>query len=154
MTSSGSRRLPAPSLKVRAALISRPRDGSSLDGIVEHYVGLYGLIGSPAYPTAQDELRERFGRHIRRAHRPAGTARQMVAIGADGDRSPLLAGIRMPTHVIHGAADPLVPVAAGRELAARIPGATLDVVDGMAHDLPSALWPRFVAGIEAAAARA
>ena len=154
MTSSGSRRLPAPSLKVRAALISRPRNGTSLDGIVEHYVGLYDLIGSPAYPTPREELRDRFKRHIRRSHRPAGTARQMVAIAADGDRSPLLAGIRVPTQIIHGADDPLVLVAAGRDLARRIPEAALDVIDGMAHDLPSALWPRFAAGIESAAGRA
>ena len=78
----------------------------------------------------------------------------MVAIAADGDRSGLLGTIRAPTHVIHGLADALVPVAAGRDLAARIPGATLDVIDGMGHDLPAELWPRFVAGIGSAAARA
>src|SRR5664279_2567446 len=49
MTSSGARRLPGPSLKVRRAMISRP-DTTSVDGIAEHYVRLYGLIGSPAYP--------------------------------------------------------------------------------------------------------
>jgi pimeloyl-ACP methyl ester carboxylesterase len=153
MTSSGSRRLPGPSLKVRAALISKPREGRSIAGIVEHYVGLYDLIGSPAYPATRDELRARFGRAVKRSHRPAGTARQMVAIAADGDRSRLLAGLQVPTHVIHGAADPLVPVLAGRDLATRIPGATLDVVDGMGHDLRAELWPRFAEGIESAVAR-
>ena len=78
----------------------------------------------------------------------------MVAIAADGDRSRLLGAIRAPTHVIHGLADPLVPVAAGRDLAARIAGATLDLVEGMGHDLPQPLWPRFVDGIATAAARA
>ncbi len=154
MTSSGSRRLPGPSLQVRSALVSRPKDPKSVAGIVEHYVGFYGLIGSPAYPTPKDELRARFTRAVQRSHRPAGTARQMVAIAADGDRSPLLAGIGVPTHVVHGAADALVRVAAGRDLARRVPGATLDVVDGMGHDLPAALWPRFTAGIEAVARRA
>ncbi|MCE9658021.1 MAG: alpha/beta fold hydrolase [Burkholderiales bacterium] len=153
MTSSGSRRLPGPSLKVRGAMISRPKD-QELASIVEHYVNLYGLIGSPAYPPGKDYLRERFTRSITRSYRPAGTARQMVAIAADGDRTPLLASLRPPTHVIHGAADPLVPVPAGRDLAARIPGATLDVIDGMGHDLPKELWPRFVAGIAGAAGRA
>ena len=47
----------------------------------------------------------------------------MVAIAADGDRSPLLGTIRLPTQIIHGQADPLVPVAAGHDLAAKIPGA-------------------------------
>ena len=51
MTSSGARRLPGPSLKVRSALISRP-PSNNVAGIVEHYVGLYALIGSPAFPPA------------------------------------------------------------------------------------------------------
>ncbi len=154
MTSSGSRSLPGPSLKVRAAMISRPKEPPRIESIVEHYVNLYELIGSPGFPATKDYLRERFTRSVTRSYRPAGTARQMLAIAADGDRSDLLARLRPPTHVIHGAADPLIPVPAGRDLAARIPGATLDVIDGMGHDLPRELWPRFVAGIAGAAARA
>jgi pimeloyl-ACP methyl ester carboxylesterase len=154
MTTSGSRRLPGPSLKVRAAMISRPKEPRRIENIVEHYVHLYGLIGSPAFPAPEDDLRERLTRSVTRSYRPAGTARQILAIVADGDRSALLGRLRSPTHVIHGAADPLVPVPAGRDLAARIPGATLDVIGGMGHDLPRELWPRFVAGIAGAAARA
>ncbi|MGZ5157582.1 MAG: alpha/beta fold hydrolase [Caldimonas sp.] len=154
MTSSGARQLPGPSLKVRGAMLARPKDPGRIESIVEHYVDLYGLIGSPAYPATRDYLRERFTRSVTRSYRPAGTARQMVAIAADGDRSPLLGAIGMPTHVIHGVADPLVPVPAGRDLAARIPGATLDAIEGMGHDLPKELWPRFVAGIAGAAGRA
>ena len=153
MTSSGARRLPGPSLKVRSAMISRP-DAQSVEGIVEHYVRLYALIGSPAYPSAPDYLRRRFTTSVKRSYRPAGTARQMVAIAADGDRSPVLASIRMPTRIIHGQADPLVPVAAGHDLKAKIAGAQMDVIEGMGHDLPAPLYPRFVAGIATAAGRA
>ena len=153
MTSSGARRLPGPSLKVQKALIARPTS-NALEGIVEHYVRLYALIGSPAYPTEPDSLRDRFTFSIRRSYRPAGTARQMVAIAADGDRTPLLGAIAMPTQIIHGEADPLVPVAAGHDLRAKIPSAKIDLIAGMGHDLPRPLWPRFVAGIAEAAARA
>ena len=154
MTSSGSRRLPGPSLKVRSALISRPQDPKNLQSVVEHYVKLYKLIGSPGYPTDDADLHERLGQSVRRSHRPQGTARQMVAIAADGNRTPLLDQIKVPTQVIHGRDDPLVPVAAGHDLAARIAGAELDVIAGMGHDLPVPLWPRFVAGIGGAAGRA
>jgi pimeloyl-ACP methyl ester carboxylesterase len=154
MTSSGSRRLPGPSLKVRAALISRPADPSNVQSVIEHYVKLYRLIGSPGYPATDALLHERIGQAVRRSHRPQGTARQMVAIAADGDRSPLLAQIKAPTQVIHGKADPLVPVAAGIDLAAKISGAEIDLIAGMGHDLPIELWPRFVAGIGSAAGRA
>jgi len=153
MTSSGARRLPGPSLKVRGALISRPA-AQTVEAIVEHYVRLYALIGSPAYPPDPDDLRKRFTTSVKRSYRPAGTARQMVAIAADGDRSPVLASIRMPTRIIHGRADALVPVPAGHDLKAKIPGAQIDVIEGMGHDLPPALWPRFVDTIAAAAGRA
>ena len=154
MTSSGSRALPGPSLKVRGALLSRPADPSQVASIVDHYVALYRLIGSPAYPPEEGSLRERLDFSVRRSFRPQGTARQMVAIAADGDRSSWLARIAQPVHVIHGEADALVPVAAGRDLAARIPGATLDLVPGMGHDLPAALWPRLADGIAGVAGRA
>jgi pimeloyl-ACP methyl ester carboxylesterase len=154
MTSSGARRLPGPALKVRAALISRPADPNSAQSIVDHYMKLYRLIGSPGFPASDAYLHERLGESVRRAYRPRGTARQMVAIAADGDRSGLLAQIRVPTQIIHGQADPLVPAAAGRDLARKIAGAEIDLVPGMGHDLPTELWPRFVAGIGAAAGRA
>ena len=131
MTSSGARRLPGPTLKVRSAMISRPAS-QSVEGIVEHYVRLYALIGSPAYPSPPAYLRDRFTTSVKRSYRPAGTARQMVAIAADGDRSPVLGSIRMPTRIIHGGADPLVPIAAGHDLKAKISAAQIDVVDGIA----------------------
>jgi len=154
MTSSGSRGLPQPTLKVRGAMLSRPGNPADLDSVVAHYVRLYKLIGSPGFPASDAYLNERLGLSVRRAYRPAGTARQLVAIAADGDRSRLLGSIRVPTQIIHGLADPLVRVAAGRDLARKIPGAQLDLIEGMGHDLPPALWPRFVAGIAGAAGRA
>ena len=153
MTSSGSRRLPGPTLKVRSALISRPADAKNVQSVIEHYVKLYRLIGSPGYPASDAYLNERLGLSVRRSYRPQGTARQMVAIAADGNRSKLLGQIRVPTQIIHGQSDPLIPVAAGHDLAAKIAGAQIDVIEGMGHDLPEPLWPRFVAGISAAAGR-
>lgn len=154
MTTSGARHLPQPSLKVRLALMSRPADPRSIDSIVDHFVKLYGVIGSPEYPTPPQLLRERIGASVRRSYRPAATVRQLAAIMADADRSSLLPRIAAPTLVIHGAADPLVPVACGRELSRSIPGAKLDVVDGMGHDLPQPLWARFRDGIAANASLA
>ena len=153
MTSSGARRLPGPTLKVRGALISRPADASDPDSVIAHYVRLYKLIGSPAYPASDAYLHERMGLAVRRSYRPKGTARQMVAIAADGDRSPLLARITQPTQIVHGQADPLVPVAAAHDLKAKIVGAQLDLISGMGHDLPQELWPRIVSAITTAAGR-
>jgi pimeloyl-ACP methyl ester carboxylesterase len=153
MTTTGARRLPQPGLKVRSALLSRP-DGSNADAVVAHLQKLLAVIGSPAYPPDPQQQRARFLASYRRAWRPAGTARQITAIAADGDRTPLLARIQAPTRVIHGEADPLVPVAAGRDLVQRIASAQADFVPGMGHDLPQQLLERFADGIAQNARRA
>jgi pimeloyl-ACP methyl ester carboxylesterase len=152
MTTSGSRRLPQPSLHVRRALISRPA-GRDTAAIVAHLVRLLAVIGSPAYPPEPELLRQRLEAMVRRAWRPAGTSRQICAVVADGDRSPLLTRIAAPTRVVHGEADPLVPVAAGHDLVARIGGAVADIVPGMGHDLPLQLLPRYAEGVAENAAR-
>ena len=104
-------------------------------------------FGSPAFPADHGELRARIERSVRRAYYPPGTAHQLLAIMASGDRRWLLPKIVAPTLVIHGAADPLVPVAAGRDTAQHIKGAQLMVIDGMGHDLPAPLVPRLVAAV-------
>jgi pimeloyl-ACP methyl ester carboxylesterase len=150
MTSSGARRLPQASLRVRQVLLSRPRSPEVAD-VVAHQTHLLRVIGSPGYPPDPLRMQTRLEAAARRAYRPAGTARQLLAVVADGDRTPMLGKIRQPTHVIHGAQDPLVPPAAGEDLAQRIAGATLDLVPGMGHDLPVPLLPRIADGIAKAA---
>jgi pimeloyl-ACP methyl ester carboxylesterase len=152
MTSSGARGLPGPSAKARAAMLDRRGlDPKNIEAVVDRLERVFTIIGSPAYRPANEQAREEFRARLRasvqRAYRPAGVARQLIAVAADGDRSPMLARITAPTHIIHGAVDPLVPVASAYDLRNKINGATLDVVDGMGHDLPPALWPRLAASI-------
>ena len=153
MTSSGARHLPGPSMKVRAAMLWRPTQPADMAAIVAYYVRLYRLIGSPGYPSPDAEVAQRVESWVRRSYRPAANLRQLMAIAADGDRSADLRRMNVATHVVHGRDDALVPVQAGHDLARKITGATLEIIDGMGHDLPEALWPRFVRGIEAAAMR-
>ncbi len=154
MTTSGSRRLPGPTLHARRALMAQPAN-RELETLVAHSIRVFTAIGSPgAYRPAPADLRARVLAHITRAQRPQGSARQLLAIAADGDRTPLLARIQAPTQVIHGELDPLVPVANGRELVKRIPGAQGDFIEGMGHDLPQALLGRIAQGIARNAQRA
>jgi pimeloyl-ACP methyl ester carboxylesterase len=152
MTTSGARHLPQPSARVRRALLRRPASRAPED-VATHLQWLLGVIGSPAYKTDPAALHARLVAGARRAYHPEGVTRQLTAVVADGDRTPLLARIRAPTLVIHGRDDPLIPVAAGQHLAARIAGAELDVISGMGHDLPLPLLPRIAAGIANDAAR-
>ena len=149
MSSSGRRGLPGPTRAARSVLLSRPSNAKNIDSLVTHMSNTFRVIGSPAYPTPEKQLRARMQRAIKRNVSPAGVARQMVAIAASGDRSALLQTISVPTLVIHGAADPLVPLACGEDTARQIPGARLEVIEGMGHDLPSQLIERLLALIDA-----
>ena len=135
MSSSGARGLPAATPAVTRQLLSRPQ-GKGKQAAIAHSVKLFKAIGSPAFPLDEAFLRERVTLSFERSFNPPGIARQMVAIAADSSRAAELSKISVPTLVLHGKADPLVPFVCGQDTARRIPGARLVGVDGMGHDLP------------------
>ena len=146
MTGSGARSLPQPSWAVRRQLMSRPM-GSGVNDAVDWIVHVLRVIGSPGYPSNEQAMRDRALISVQRAWHPAGSARQMLAIVADHDRTPMLSRITAPTRIVHGMDDPLVPVACGQQLAQHIAHAETDFIPGMGHDLPEALLERFAQGI-------
>jgi len=133
----------------RALLRRPPTEPADVDAIVDHLTYVFGVIGSPGYP--QDDATRRA--HLRRVAACGlyreGTMRQLAAILASGDRRPMLHNVDAPTLVIHGASDPLVPVAAGRDTAQHVRGARLEVIDGMGHDLPPALMTHIAGRVAA-----
>jgi pimeloyl-ACP methyl ester carboxylesterase len=153
MTTSGSRKLPGPTARARKVLLSRPANGR-METLIAHSIDVFTTIGSPGFRPVPAQLHERVAASLARAFRPAGSARQLLAIAADGDRTPLLARIQAPTQVIHGVDDPLVPAASGHDLLRRIAGAQGDFIEGMGHDLPLPLLDRFAERIAANAGRA
>lgn len=148
MSTSGRRGLPGPTRAARAAMLRRPPDPANVDSVLDNAVALLRTIGSPAYPTAEGLLRQRVLRALRRSHCPSGMARQMMAIATAPDRTPALRQLALPTLVIHGAADPLVPLACGVEVARAVPGARLEIIEGMGHDLPGQIIERLLALID------
>ena len=149
MSNSGNpeRRVAFGSWKALRAIIHRPPPPDDHEAVVRHLMRLFGVIGSPAFRHELESMRPLFERVARRGLYRAGTSRQLLAILATGDRRALLAQIKAPTLVVHGADDPLVPVAAGRDTAAHIPGAKLEIVDGMGHDFPPGLMAQLAARI-------
>ena len=152
MSSTGSRETGQPKPEVLAALIT-PVPGDRA-GYVDATTNMFKLIGSPAYPPDEQELRALIGASYDRSHYPAGFLRQLAAIAASGDRSEAICAIGVPTLVIHGEDDPLITFSGGEATAAAIPGSKLVKIPGMGHDLPPALWPRFVDEIVENAERA
>jgi pimeloyl-ACP methyl ester carboxylesterase len=144
MSSSGARHLPGPQARVLQVMMSRPTDHSE-PALLAHYVRLFQAIGSPGYPTPPAEMRKTILESVRRGgYRPACTARQLAAIAADTARATELARISAPTLVLHGADDPLVPLACGEDTARRIPGARFVAIPGMGHDLPPGVVERLL----------
>jgi pimeloyl-ACP methyl ester carboxylesterase len=144
MSSSGARGLPEASPAVTRVLLSRPA-GKGVQAAIDHTARLLKAIGSPDFPTPDVELREKVAVAAQRSFHPQGVLRQMVAIAADSSRAAALAKVTAPTLVLHGKADPLVPMACGQDTARRISGARFESIDGMGHDLPPGVVERLLA---------
>jgi pimeloyl-ACP methyl ester carboxylesterase len=146
MSTSGRRGLPAGKPEAMKALMSVP-PSTERSALIEHGIKLRRIIGSPGYPADEAELRSLVERNVDRSYYPQGVARQYNAVMASGSRVHSLPSITTPTLVIHGADDPLLPLAAGEDTAALIPGARLKVYPGMGHDLPTPLIRDLVASV-------
>ena len=134
-------------------LFRRPRRLDTVDAITDHLMHLFSVIGSPGYRSSPAVMREQLAAIAQRGYDPPAAERQLLAILASGDRRALLRQITAPTLVIHGADDPLVPVAAGIDTARNIDGAQLKIIPGMGHDFAPALQPMLADAIAAHVSR-
>jgi pimeloyl-ACP methyl ester carboxylesterase len=140
------------------AEVGAPPAEDDINGFVEYQVNISKALGSPGYPTDEETLRESWVRDVQRSYDPAGLTRQATVslVGSlDGDdRYSNLKSIKVPTVVLQGTDDPLIPVESGKDLAANIQGADLFIIPGLGHDMPMELVPSFIEAIIMAATRA
>ncbi len=136
MSSSGKAGLPGarPDIQ-RQFMVKRPPDASREEAVA------FGaeLVSAFSYPDParpENAHAEMAAKAFDRGYYPVGTRRQLLAIIADGSRVERLKTIKVPTLVVHGGADPLVPKEGSEDIARHIPGARLEIIDEMAHDLP------------------
>ena len=155
MSSSGNPELPPPSPEAMSAL-TRPAPDPAQDepGYLTHCVATARVIASPGFVFDEGAYRAQALAELRRAYNPAGFSRQIAAMVTAGDRRARLNTIVAPSLVAHGADDPLIPVAGGRDTAASIKDSKLMVIKGMGHDLPIELHETFARGIVDNARRA
>ncbi len=145
MSTSGNPWLPLPR---RRSLVLFESSPAELDAYIEHSVKVRRGLRGYGYPFDEAFARQQAESAFHASPQPPGVQRQMAALLAtlaDRDR---LAAIRVPTLVIHGGDDPLLPVRHGVDTAKRISGARLLVVRGMGHELPPVLWPQVIAAID------
>lgn len=127
---------------------------SERESYIEGSLAVWRIIGSPRFPKAEDELRERGNETWDRGVSRPGVMRQMMAVLTQPDRTRALGRLDVPTLVMHGLADKMVHVSGGRATAAAVPGARLMLIEGWGHDLPTPLFPTFVRAIRTNADRA
>ena len=129
---------------IAAVVAPAPEDRQAY---IEHNVNIWRKIWSPGFPFEEERARTFMEMSYDRSYYPQGMARQNTAVIAGGDRRPSVSSIKVPTLVIHGADDPLIPVEAGKDTAQVIPGARLVIIDGMGHDMPKGVWAEIVTAI-------
>jgi pimeloyl-ACP methyl ester carboxylesterase len=144
MSSTGNPDLPPPTPAAMKTLALDPNRPTDRDRIIAASVAGMKVIGSPGFESSDNELLDAATASYDRCFNPAGVARQLAAIQAAGDRRGELKDITCPVLVIHGADDPLLRVECGRDTAANIAHAELEIVEGMGHDTPPGLAPVLV----------
>jgi pimeloyl-ACP methyl ester carboxylesterase len=153
MSSTGERDLPPPGPEFAAIFLAPPpRDAAEY---VEANLRAWALMRAPGYDNPEEDLRDRERAERAAARAPLcseGSARQMLATMASPGRRARLAQITVPTLVIHGTGDRLLPLVRGEDTAHAIPGAKFLALEGMGHNLPKRLWPRIIDAIAEIAA--
>lgn len=142
MGMTGNLKLLRPRREALAVLFNRPATTEA--GYIAAYRHTGRVMRAGHFPDdeARDVMRARLA--WMRGYNPAGKSRQFAAFLASGNRSAALRQVDVPTLVIHGAVDPLVPLGAGTETAFVIPRARLRVIDRMGHALPMPFWTEIV----------
>ena len=136
MSSSGAPGLPGARADIqRRFMVKRPADASREEAVA-FGAELVSAFSFPDPARPESAHAELAGRAFDRGYYPVGTKRQLLAIIADGSRVERLKAITTPTLVIHGGADPLVPKEGSEDIARHVPGARLEIIEQMAHDLP------------------
>jgi pimeloyl-ACP methyl ester carboxylesterase len=133
-STTGNPHLPQPKPEVMRLLLSPPPQ--EREPFIRFHLDLFRALTGPRFGFDEKWMRDTMAKAYDRACYPQGTGRQLAAIMTQSNRKGALQGVKVPTLVIHGDADPLVSVEAGKDLANTVPGAELIIVEGMGHDLP------------------
>ena len=145
MSTTGNSKLPAAKPEATALLIAKPVTSEA--EFVPFYKKLMKTLRAGDFPEDEALDESRGLASYRRGYHPAGSGRQLAAIIASGNRTEALKGVRVPTLVIHGRPDPLVPVEGGIATAEAIPGAKLLILERMGHALPLSTWGQIIDAI-------
>ena len=142
-STTGNPELPPPTPEAMEVLLTPPP--LEREANIEHTLKFFRWITGPGFPFDEEWHRKLAAQAYDRAFYPMGAARQFAALFTQKNRKPALTSVSVPTLVIHGSDDPLLPVEGGKDTAEAVPGAELKIIAGMGHDLPhGGAWPQII----------
>ena len=145
MSSTGNPELPQPKPEVAALLVAPPV--SNKTDYINNQVAAAKILHGTTFQIDEDFVRDEADRAYERNYNPQGFARQFAAILSSGSRNADLQKVKIPTLVLHGSVDPLVPIAGGKDTANSIPGAKFQAIEGMGHSFPTERVPEILQAI-------
>ncbi|MFX0086089.1 MAG: alpha/beta fold hydrolase [Candidatus Hodarchaeota archaeon] len=145
MSSTNDPELPQPKPEAMTILMTTPPADRAEN--IEHSIQMWNFLNGSVYPLDEQFIRDRSTLVFDRCYYPQGTTRQLAAILASGSRREALKELKIPTLVIHGDNDPLVPVEGGKDTAAAIPNSKLLIIKGMGHNIPPQVAPQIIEAI-------
>jgi pimeloyl-ACP methyl ester carboxylesterase len=139
--------LPAMSDETGAEFAVAEPDWSDRAAVTDYLVHLARVSAGRSRPFDEAAFRDVADRAFDRTINIASSMTNHNAIDG-GDRwRERLGGLSVPTLVIHGTEDPVLPYGNGVALAHDIPGATLLPLEHTGHELPRAVWDVVVPAI-------
>ena len=142
MSSTGNPSLPQATPEAIGVLLAPP--ASNRNDYINNTLESAKVLHGPTYPLNEEYVRNYAERSYDRCYHPQGFSRQFAAILTSGSRNEALADVKIPTLVIHGDGDPLVPVEGGKDTAKSIPEAKLVIIEGMGHSFPTEVVPQIL----------
>jgi pimeloyl-ACP methyl ester carboxylesterase len=136
--------LPAMSEEAQARFMIEPPDWTDRDSVVEHLVHLARASAAPSAPFDEAPFRALAARVFDRTRNMESSYTNHNRL-AGGERSrERLGELTMPTLVLHGDEDPVVPFGNGEALAREIPAARLITLPATGHEIPRRVWDTVV----------
>jgi pimeloyl-ACP methyl ester carboxylesterase len=137
----GDSDLPSMSDEARAEFGAAPEpDWADRAAVIDYLVGMERACAGRSHPFDEAAMRRLAGRIVDRTGNVESFLTNHFAMQEGGRWRERLSELRVPTLVIHGSEDPVLPAAHGRALTREIPGARMLVLDETGHELPRRVW--------------